>query len=179
MPLLPVPGDSDAHRGKTQTVPACVPGSPVTLERETEWRGWCSAGPRWPPALSSRPAPRGGAPRTPHPRAGLHTTHGRPRWGWEPWKTQSVRLGSLPEIKPRLSFEFSIKYQVERLRRSPGMAERGLSALKSASTAPPSHTSASACPHPGTAAHLPSSRGNPLGGGDVHLAAATIASPAP
>lgn len=66
----------------------------------------------------------------PHPRAGLHTTHSRPRWGWEPWKTQSVRLGSLPEIKPRLSFEFSIKYQVERLRRSPGMAERGLSALK-------------------------------------------------
>lgn len=35
MPLLPVPGDSDAHRSKTQTVPACVPGSPVTLERET------------------------------------------------------------------------------------------------------------------------------------------------
>lgn len=59
------------------------------------------------------------------------------------------------------------------------MAERGLSALKSASTAPPAHTSASACPHPRMAAHLPSSRGNPLGGGDVHLAAATIASPAP
>lgn len=39
--------------------------------------------------------------------------------------------------------------------------------------------SASVPPTPVRAAHLPSSRGNPLGGGDVHSAVARIASPAP